>query len=406
VPSLTEINTTLREYQLRDDLRAIYLLLAAVLLTGAGLVIKLATSANARPFGSYLLFAGVLLILLALFLVLVVLRSRLVLVGDWIEVHSGLRTFRANRNEIEGFRKMQNRGARWTQIYLKEGRGAFNISESFTGNNDLNEWLKGVPDLDQRDADQAWQQIRDQHPPGTTDDEIRNELRQAKAWAAGLSIASVIAGFIALLVNYQPLYTPSIVLLLIFPPLGFLMAHRFPLLFTCSGKSDPRAKLGFLVMWPGFPLAGYYLGPNDHARLANYSQLIPWALPVLVIFFVALFRATMQNPDRSVFVILFLSGAMYSFGVAAAANVLPDRTHPRLYRAYVLEKYETHGKSTIYHLRVASWGPIDNADDLVVPVRTYRQVRVRDLMCIELHPGFLHAPWYTVAPCSEQLAAP
>jgi len=300
---------------------------------------------------------------------------------------------------------MQNRNARWVRIYLKEGRGAFNISESFTGNNDLNEWLKGVPDLDQRDADQAWQQLRDQHPPGTTDDEIRNELRPAKAWAAGLSIASVIAGFIALLVNYQPLYTPSIVLLLIFPPMGILLAHTFPLLFTCSGKSDPRAQLGFLVMWPGLPLAASYLvGKNTY--FTDRSQLIPWALPVLLFFFVALFRATAQNPDRTAFVLLLLCGAMYSFGVAEAANILPDRSLPRLYRAYVIEKYETYGKGASYHLRLASWGPIDFADDLVVPARTYRQVRVRDLMCIELHPGFLHAPWYTAAPCAQQLAAP
>jgi hypothetical protein len=404
---LTEIKTTPREYRLKDYLRAIYLLLAAGLLAGAVLAIKQATGPGGRPFGSYLLFAAVLLALLALSLILLALRSRLVLVGDWIEVDSAFRTFRANRNEIEGFRKMQYRNSRWTQIYLKDGRGSFSISEYFAGNNDLNEWLKEVPDLDQRDAEQVWQQIRDQHPPGTTDDEIRNELKQAKAWAVGLSITSLIAGLIALFVNYQPLYTPSVVLMLIFPPLGLLMAHRLPLLFTCALRPDPRANLGFLVFWPGLPLAEAYLGPNDHARLANYSQLIPWALPVLVIFFVALFRVTMQNPNRPLaFVLLLFSGATYSFGVAAATNVLPDRSHPFLYHASVLEKFETHGKSTIYHLRVASWGPIDTGDDLVVPARTYRQVRVRDLMCIELHPGFLHAPWYTAAPCSEQLAAP
>ena len=99
---MTEINTTLREYQLGGYLKAIYLLLAGVLITGAGLLIKLATSPNGRPFSFYFLFASALLVLLALFLVLVALRSRLVLVGDWIEIRSGFRTFRANRNEIEG----------------------------------------------------------------------------------------------------------------------------------------------------------------------------------------------------------------------------------------------------------------------------------------------------------------
>ncbi len=405
-PTLTEINTTPREYRLRVSLKVIYLLLAAVLLTGAGLVINLAISPNVRPFGSYFLFAGVLLALLALFLVLLVLRSRLVLVGDWIELYSALGASIANRNEIEGFRKMRSRNSRWTRIYLKDGRGAFNVPEWFNDNDDLNEWLKAVPDLDQRDIDKIWQQLRDQHPPGTTDDKIRIELKQAKAWAAGLSIASVIAGFVALFANYEPLYTASIVLLLIFPPLGFLLAHHFPLLFTCANKPDPRANLGFMVIWSGFPLAMSYLG-NHPARLANYSQLIPWALPVFLFCSVALFRTTRGNPDRwYAFVLLVIFGAAYSLGLAATANILPDRSPPRLYRAYVLEKFTTHGKGTIYHVRLARWGPVDNADDVVVPMRMYQQVSVRDLMCIELHPGFLHVPWYTLAPCSEQLAVP
>jgi hypothetical protein len=401
VQLLREIVTTRREYRLGDLLRLFYLVLAAVLMTGAVLAIKLATSPDVRPFGFYLLFAGALLVPLAVLLVLVALRSQLVLVGDWIELHSALRTFRANRNEIEGFRRMRSRNARWVRIYLKERRGAFNISESFTGNNDLNEWLKGVPDLDQRDFDQIWQQLRDQHRPGTSDDEIRNELKLAKAWATGLSIASLIAGFIALLANYEPFCTPSIVLQLIFPPMGILLAHRFPHLFTCSLKYDPRANLGLLVTWPGLPLAMSYPGCNSHTYFTDPSQLIPWALPVLLFYFVALFRATAQSPDRTAFVLVLIFGVMYSFGAAEVANILPDRSLPRLYRASVLEKYETRGKGTTYHLRLASWGPIDNADDLAVPVRTYRQVRVRDLVCIELHPGFLHAPWYTLNPCPE-----
>ena len=68
--------------------------------------------------------------------------------------------------------------------------------------------------------------------------------------------------------------------------------------------------------------------------------------------------------------------------------------------------YETHGKNASSYLRLAPWGPTAYYEDVDVPKRVYQGARVGDQICIELHSGFLHAPWYTLTPCPEQLAAP
>ena len=95
------------------------------------------------------------------------LRSRLTLDGSQLELRSALRTHTAERSEIEGLRKIKNQYGSWTRVYLKEDRGAFNVSDSFTGSDDLNEWLKGLRDLDERDAADMTRQIGTQNWSGS-----------------------------------------------------------------------------------------------------------------------------------------------------------------------------------------------------------------------------------------------
>src|SRR4051812_5182008 len=166
--------TAAREYRLTRLKKLSHLALACVFLAGSGFFFKLAIDPIGREFP---LVIGFLALIPGLILVSLALRSRLTLDGDRIELRSALRTITANRNEIEGVREMEDQYGRRTRIYLKESRGAFNISDSFTGNDDLNEWLKGLPNLNQLDAERIERQVSNQDPsrPGNS-----NALKQAK----------------------------------------------------------------------------------------------------------------------------------------------------------------------------------------------------------------------------------
>jgi hypothetical protein len=165
-------------------------------------------------------------------------------------------------------------------------------------------------------------------------------------------------------------------------------------------KADPRADMGFVVMWPGFGMLLAYKTGNDPTHLVDASQLIYWVLLIVVCYVATLFRSAWENPSRwGVLAGLLVLGSMYGTGAINAINTLPDRSLPRLYRTEVLEKYVTHGRSASFNLRLEPWGPIAYRDDVVVPQRVYQQVKLGDQICIGLHSGFLHAPWYTLAPC-------
>jgi hypothetical protein len=399
MPSLDQISATRREYVLTKGRKVNHTLLAAVFLIGAGFFFKLAINPIGREFG---LVVGLILLAPGAILLLQAWHSRLILEQDVIELHSAFRIHRTTRDEIEGLRTMQNQYGRWTRVYLKHDRGAFNISDSFTGEDDLKEWFKGIPDLDQLDADEIKKEVRSQDSPALPDTNGSKAFDRAKGWGIGLSVLAGAISIPVMWVSYAPVYRAALVLLLACPPVGIILLHRFPLLFTAfRRKPDPRADLGFLIVWPGIGVMFSYQTANDPIHLVDSLQLAYWILLIFAGFLAALFQTAWKNPSRvAVFFAIVLLGGMYSIGLVNAVNALADKSAPLPYQTSISKMFESHSsKGTRYYLRVGPWGPIVYPDDVDVPRGTYNASRVGDPVCFGLHPGFLRAPWYTVMPC-------
>jgi len=206
-------------------------------------------------------------------------------------------------------------------------------------------------------------------------------------------------------ISYVLIYRASLVLLLVCPIAGILLLRLYPILFTVfRRKPDPRADLGFLLIWPGIGLMFSYQISNDPTHLLDMFQLIYWVLAVLVFLLASVFPAVWGSPSRwAVFLFLVITGGMYSIGLVNSVNTLLDHSPPRPFGSWVLKKSESHtSKGTRYFLRVAPWGPITYPDDVDVPMHIYNTTRVGDPVCYGLHPGFLHGPWYITISCSEQ----
>ena len=207
--SLDQIGATRREYMLTNGRKLHHILLAAVFLIGAGFFFKLTIDPIGRDFA---LAVGIIFLVPGTMLLLQAWRCRLTLDGDAIEVHSAFRVHRATHDEIEGLRTIENQYGRWTRVYLKGDQGAFNVPNSFTGEDDLKEWFKGIPDLDLRDADEIAKEASRQDPvesPGT----YRSKgFGLAKRWAIGLSVLAGASTIPVIWVNYAPVYRIALAL--------------------------------------------------------------------------------------------------------------------------------------------------------------------------------------------------
>lgn len=401
---LDQTSTTRREYPLTAGRKISQGVLAGVFFVGAGFFLKLAVNPIGRDF---VLAIGGISLILGLMLVAQAWTSRLILDGDRIEVRSAFRTHSATHAEIEGLRKIENQYGRWTRVYLKQDLGSFSVSDFFTGNDNLKEWFKGLPDLDGRDADEITKEVSLRESPTQDDTGASKAFGIAKAWAIGLSVFAGAASVPVMFVSYAPVYKASLIVLLVCPIAGILLLRRFPLLFAVfKRKSDPRADLGFLLIWPGIGVIFSYQTSNDPTHLVDIFQSIYWVLAVLVLLLAAIFPAVWRSPSRwALLFLLIITGGMYSMGLVNSVNTLLDHSASRPYETWVLKKSESHSsKGTRYFLRVAPWGPISYPDDVDVPMHTYNKTRVGDPVCYGLHPGFLHGPWYTSIRCAEPRA--
>ena len=399
---LIDQTCTHRKYSLTTGRKVGQSVYAGVLFVGAGFFFKLAVDPVGRDFA---LAIGGISLILGLALILQAWTSRLILDGDRIEARSAFRTHAATRAEIEGWRKIENQYGRWTRIYLKEDLGSFSVSDFFTGDDTLKEWFQDLPDLDERDADEITKEVGLEESPTQQEISGSKAFGLARTWAIGLSLVAGAVSVPVMFVSYAPVYRASLIVLLACPIAAIVLLHRFPLLFTVfKRKPDPRADLGFLLIWPGVGVAFSYQNSNDPTHLVDTFQLMYWVLAVLLFFLVALFPSVWRSPSRwAVLFFLIITGGMYSMGLVNSVNTLPDHSTPQSYETWVLKKSESHSsKGTRYFLRVAPWGSISYPDDVDVPMDTYNKTRVGDRVCYGLHPGFLHGPWYTSISCTEQ----
>jgi hypothetical protein len=391
-----------RKYTLTTGRKMSQNALAGVFFVGAGFFFRGAINPIGRDFA---LAIGGISLILGFALVLQAWTSSLILEGDRIEVRSAFRTHGATRAEIEGLRTIENQYGRWTRIYLKQNLGSFSVSDSFTGNDTLKEWFKGLPDLDERDADNIKKEVGLEKSSMEQQTSASNSFGLARAWAIGLSVLTGTVSVPVMFVSFAPVYKASLVVLLACPIAGILLLHRFPLLFTVlKRKPDPRADLGLLLIWPGIGVAFSYQNSNDPTHLVDSFQLIYWVLAVLLVFLVALLPSVWRSPSRwAVLFFLIITGGMYSMGFVNLVNTFLDHSKPNRYETWVLKKSESHSsKGTRYFLRVAPWGSISYADDVDVPMNTFNETRIGDPVCYGLHPGFLHGPWYTSVSCTQQ----
>ena len=241
--------TDFRAYSLRTSQKVLYLVYAALGLGGGGYFLA---ETVAHPLGLALsLPFGLLFAIPGLILGLSALRSRLILEGDRLELRSALRTRTVRRDDIDGLQRIRNDNGKFTRIFLKEHRGVLTVSGAFQGTADFEEWLTGLPDVDERNAAQmendrqpvnGWRRVAGSRGIAREGQEMGERIDRA----AGLAC-------IAAAVPYDPVYFTVMPALLAFPPLGIFLLHRWPLLFTTfKAKVDPRADLIWLILLSGF----------------------------------------------------------------------------------------------------------------------------------------------------------
>ncbi len=353
---------------------------------------------SARDPLSGLVLAGVcaLFLVFGLYVILWVLKGRVVLYPDRIEVYEALTRRTLSRDQILGRRSQQGRKSPGTIILVpREGLRNIKLALVYKMDEPFRRWIFSLPDLDAQDLKASREELLG--PPGPARAERKRALAQARR-VAGIFMFAGFAAFVWGFTYPRP-YSLVIAVLALMPWLAIFITARSHGMFRLNDeKNVAHPNVAMVFIMPGFALA---------IRAMDF-HLLEWkpALALSVAAGAALWMAAAAADPRlrrkpAIPLITFLFCMAYGYGLSTEANALLDRSSATVYRTVVLRKRVSTGRSTHYRLTLAAWGQQQTSSELSVPRSFYYSVLTGGPVCVMARPGALHVPWYVVSECQQ-----
>ena len=400
--TLSQIVAGRHEYTLRAGQRTLYLFFAVVCGAMAALF-YLMGEGDLHP--STPLFAATAAAAASLYMALVALRSRLIIDGTQVRIQGAIRTRDFDVSDVEGFRTYKSRYQTYRVLCLKDRAWKIPLMK-YAGDSTLDNWFAGLKDLDQRDRDQLLEKIDQDQQLGATPEERRKALTSAKQ----IAIATwIVDGIAAAAFAWGPAQfrLVAMVVLALVPAAAAYLLYQQPLLYGLfKPRKDPRPDLSPALMISVF---GLLLGAS-RVNFISMNLLLPFivlgALALLTLFY----PVARKSPRLAgtMMGLLFLS-AFFGWGLAASIDATADPSAPQSYSVQVIGRHISRGsRSTSYFLELEPWGPYQAAttSQMKVSWQMYATTHPGDIVCLALHSGALHAPWYEPVPCDGAAPQP
>ncbi len=392
------------EYRLKDVPRRTNLLLGLVF-SGSGVFIAwwIWTQTYSAIFA---LVLAVMLLGPGLYLLALALRSRLVIDGSRIAMRGAIRERSVDLSEVEGFRtvRMPSATGGYTilKLEMKHGRGTL-IIRQWLDCDELRAWLRQLPDLDQRDRQELFTEIQQDRELGATPEERLKKWRRAKWWNIALTAVAIAAAIVASAAGGK--WRWAAIVLALTPPAVLFLLNRQPLLFALTAwQKNPRSNLWIATLVAGMGLTFCGIGTD----FVSLTALAPSAVIATLAFILGFYMLGRKRPqDWAFHVLVPLFGISYGFGLMATCDTLLDRAKATTHEVRVASLHTNPaGDSTNYFLDFGPWGPLRSASSVSVSQEEYQATHAGDVVCFQVHPGFLRAAWYERAACAAPSALP
>ncbi len=255
-----------------------------------------------------------------------------------------------------------------------------------------------LPDLNTTEAQAEEAQLLSRADLGDTEATRESKLRaarraaQAVNWVGGLTAVWLFA--------YPHPYEYACGAGLLVPVLAVCVLFIYqPLVRIDDVKNStvPSIAIGLLLPVLGLAIRGVF-----DIELLDYAPFWPLMIQTTFLTAVALAlgsqRTLRQAAHRATeWLAIGMIAVAYGYGAPYIINATFDQAIPTEYRASMLSKYSSGGKTTTYYLNVGPWGPRRAADNVTVSHDYYRRVQPGDSVTMLVSPGRLGVPWFTVA---------
>lgn len=322
-------------------------------------------------------------------------KAKLVINADRINSFGFLSERELMHNEIKGFRITDK------YILIEPGTKAkktIKVSTYFGNKEQIIQWLAShYDDLDITNIVTSKEEILSNGHFGLTPEQREEKLQRASLVA---KIINWCGGLVTLWCFFYPHpYQYAILAAVIIPPAAIAAIFYFGGIIKFEEKDGAYPTVFPALLIPGLALViravmDYNIFDNTHAWLP--SIIITVALTALLII-----SSRQENmKQRKTFIAALAMSIFllaYSYGTVITLNAVYDLSPAQVYKAAVIKKRISSGKSTTYYLAVTPWGPEVAGDEVTVSKELYNTTSINDSVNIYFKKGRFSIPWFEVA---------
>jgi hypothetical protein len=396
-----------RTYQSSLGYRLVFVSLGLVLSAGSLLGNwYFATGRGATVPGASILLTLLCLcfFLLGAYLVLAMLRGKLILTVDAVELRDPFVTKHMLRSQIAGWRILPTQYVSTLELVPRDPH-AKKIKFALTIKLDehFEAWLAALTNLDERERTESLAQLDTKLDPSLTKEQRAEFLSEARNYAKYLTWATWLAAAWGWF--YPRPYPFAILIISALPLVAIFLGLRAKGVYQFEGRrNDAPPSLAGPFILPGLTLAIRAL--YDLSFLRWQQLLVPAVLVTITLTALLAAADPTLGKKRWPLLATFLLAFSYGAGVTAMADALLDRSASQILQAEVLQKRISRRRHTTWYLRLAPWGPRDQPVEVSVHSSFYSSVQPGQIICVYLYPGALKIPWFEVAPCRIEPSVP
>jgi hypothetical protein len=328
------------------------------------------------------------------------LRYRVILTADSIELHGAMTQRRLRRADIQGRRVLRTNNAPPTIILAPKDKNskALKLSQVMPTDDDFRDWLASVPDLDAADMQHYENEVAANLDYGMTPADRIALLGRARTVAKIVSGASF--GLSIWVWIYPHPYELAIATVALVPLIALGLIHQSKGLYSFNQKArSGKPDISAAIFMPSLVLG---MRAFIDIHIVDWHQGLTWAAAggtALVLMTAAVVEPVRRRPASMLALCLFW--IPYAYGAMMESDELFDRSAQQQFRVEVLNKHVTHGKTTLWELGLAPWGPRIEAKDVQVSRNFYESTPIGMVVCVNLHDGAVGIPWFAITHCND-----
>ncbi|AYL94024.1 hypothetical protein [Mucilaginibacter celer] len=374
----------------------LYIFITALLFAGAYSIYTATADKN-----WWLLVIGLVLIAISGYFYFEIKASKIILNNGGVKRVGYFSSRELLLPNIEGYTVVQGKRLTIKPVNKSDKKISLADYTYFADAGEIWRWVTmNCRDLDAELQQAELNEIQNDNSFGFTGEERLAELKRLKQFCSYFNYAAT--AICIWMFAYPKPYDYAILTGLIWPlAVMFVFFLKRDVVTLYNGDNKKEAVYPSLGTALVLPVVGLFIRTLLDFKPARFADVLLPAGTVAVIlaalFVVILIGAKEKaRSNKTTWLTAVVFVLLYGFTAPVIVNCNFDYAAPKVYAAQVMSQRISTGKHTSYNLTLSKWGPKES-EEVEVSKSLYNEVKVGDMVEVNLKPGLLKIQWFYIS---------